>query len=58
MYNPFSHLVYAVSGADVITTIINGNVVMENRKLCHLDVEAVMKEVEGIAKHIRNSRLK
>jgi len=58
MYNPFSHLVYAVSGADVITTIINGNVVMENRKLCHLDVEAVMKEVEEIAKHIRNSHLK
>lgn len=56
MYNPFSHLVYAVSGADVLTSIINGKVVMENRKLCSLDLEAIMKEVNGIAKMIRESR--
>jgi 5-methylthioadenosine/S-adenosylhomocysteine deaminase len=54
MYNPFSHLVYAVTGADVITTIINGNVVMEDRKLRHLDLETIMKEVNGIAKKIKN----
>ncbi|SEM16006.1 5-methylthioadenosine/S-adenosylhomocysteine deaminase [Syntrophus gentianae] len=58
MYNPYSHLVYAVSGADVLTSIINGKVVMEDRKLCHLDLEAIMKEVNKIAKRIRNSRLK
>jgi len=56
MYSPYSHLVYAASGADVLTTIINGRIVMENRKLCTLDPEAVMEEVEGIAKHIRKSR--
>ncbi len=56
MYNPYSHLVYAASGADVLTTIINGRIVMENRKLCTLDPEAIMEEVEGIAKHIRKSR--
>jgi len=58
MYNPFSHLVYAVSGADVLTSVINGKVIMENRKLCHLDLETIMKEVNDIAKSIRNSRLK
>jgi len=56
MYNPFSHLVYAVSGADVLTSIINGKVVMENRELCSLDLEAIMKEVNGIAKKIRENR--
>lgn len=56
MYSPYSHLVYAASGADVLTTIINGRIVMENRQLCTLDPEAIMEEVEGIAKHIRKSR--
>ncbi|MDY6954359.1 MAG: amidohydrolase, partial [Thermodesulfobacteriota bacterium] len=32
MYNVYSHLVYAVSGNDVATAIINGQVVMENRR--------------------------
>jgi 5-methylthioadenosine/S-adenosylhomocysteine deaminase len=58
MYNPFSHLVYAVTGADVITTIINGKVVMENRKLCHLDLETIMNEVRKIAKKIKDSSFK
>ncbi len=42
MYNPFSHLVYTVSGHDVRHTIINGSVVMENRNLRTLDIIEVM----------------
>jgi len=42
MYNPFSHLVYTVSGHDVRHTIINGSVVMENRSLRTLDIIEVM----------------
>ncbi|MBM4313656.1 MAG: amidohydrolase, partial [Deltaproteobacteria bacterium] len=38
MYNPFSHLVYAASGADVVTSIIDGRVVMKDRRLLTIDL--------------------
>ncbi len=49
MYHPASHLVYAVRGSDVVTTVINGQVVMENRELTTIDLDAVMAEMRGIA---------
>jgi 5-methylthioadenosine/S-adenosylhomocysteine deaminase len=49
LYNPYSHLVYAASGADVRTSIIGGRIVMRDRRLLTLDVEAVMEEVRKIA---------
>ncbi|MGD9973241.1 MAG: amidohydrolase family protein [Desulfatirhabdiaceae bacterium] len=42
MYNPYSHLVYAVSGSDVIHSLINGKLVMENRKLLTMDLDDIM----------------
>ena len=53
MYNPVSHLVYAANGADVACTIVNGRVLMENRRLCSLDVDKVIEEVERIAAEIQ-----
>ncbi len=53
MYNPISHLVYAAMGSDVSTSIINGTVVMEDRKLKSLDLKRVMDDVNKIAKEIR-----
>jgi 5-methylthioadenosine/S-adenosylhomocysteine deaminase len=49
MYNVYSHLVYAVSGNDVVTSIVNGQVLMEERVLTTLDVDEVMEEVNRIA---------
>jgi 5-methylthioadenosine/S-adenosylhomocysteine deaminase len=46
MYNPFSHLVYAVRGHDVRHTIINGSIVMENRGLRTLDASEVMAKAK------------
>jgi 5-methylthioadenosine/S-adenosylhomocysteine deaminase len=43
MYNPYSHLVYAARGSDVTHSIINGRLVMEERKLLTLDLEEVME---------------
>jgi len=54
MYNPFSHLVYTVSGHDVRHTIINGSVVMENKSLCTLDIIEVMAKAEEEALKVRN----
>lgn len=52
MYNVYSHLVYAVSGHDVVTSIVNGQVLMENRVLATLDVDNVMEDVNRIAQSI------
>jgi 5-methylthioadenosine/S-adenosylhomocysteine deaminase len=48
-YNVYSHLVYAANGADVATVIIDGRVVMLNRKLLTLDEESVMAEAKKLA---------
>lgn len=52
MYNVCSHLVYAVSGHDVVTAVVNGQVLMEDRVLTTVDVDAVIKDVNLIAKRI------
>jgi 5-methylthioadenosine/S-adenosylhomocysteine deaminase len=46
LYNESSHLVYAVKASDVETVIINGRIVMENRRLTTLNIEKVMDVVE------------
>lgn len=55
LYNEYSHLVYAASGADVDTVIINGEVVMENRKLLTIDENEVMQKVREIAVGVKES---
>ena len=46
VYTETSHLVYAAKASDVETVIINGRIVMENRKLTMLNTEKVMDMVE------------
>ena len=57
MYNPISHLVYAVKGSDVATSIINGKIVMENGRLLTLKVEDIMEDVKIIAEEVRGAKL-
>jgi len=52
VYNPFSHLVYAASGADVTTSIIGGKVVMKNRRLLTINLPRVMDEVRKIGAQV------
>ncbi len=42
MYNATSHLVYAASGNDVTHSVINGKLVMEDRKLLTLDLDEII----------------
>jgi 5-methylthioadenosine/S-adenosylhomocysteine deaminase len=42
VYNIISHLVYSATGADVRDVIIDGKVIMENRKLLTLDEEEIL----------------
>jgi len=53
LYNPYSQLVYAATGADVRTVIIAGQVVMEDRNLLTLDVEEAMSRVREFARQIQ-----
>ena len=57
MYNPISHLVYAVKGSDVTTSIINGKIVMENGRLLTLKLEDIIEKVNIIADEIRGPKL-
>jgi 5-methylthioadenosine/S-adenosylhomocysteine deaminase len=52
LYNEYSHLVYAVNGADVDTVLINGKVVMKSRRLLTIDEEEAMRRVRTIAARV------
>lgn len=45
-------LAYSANGADVETTIVNGQIVMENRKLLTMDEKEVMKRAQKSASRI------
>jgi 5-methylthioadenosine/S-adenosylhomocysteine deaminase len=53
MYDPVSHLVYVARGSDVQTTIVNGKVLMRDRKMLTLDEDAVIREANGYAQKVR-----
>ncbi len=48
MYDPLSHLVYVTRGDDVQTVVVNGKIVMRNRKVLTLDEAAVLAEAERV----------
>jgi len=53
LYNPISHLVYAVRGSDVCHAVIHGRVVMEERQLLSLDMNRTMHEARQQADLMR-----
>ena len=57
-YNVYSHLVYATKAADVRTVVINGNVVMLDRRLLTLNENVIKKDANAyrdkIIKSLRN----
>ncbi len=56
LYQVYSHLVYAASGADVTTAIINGKLLMKDRKLLHADLEDIMEKVRKIGAMIADNK--
>ena len=46
LYNPYSHLVYSARGNDVTHSMINGRLVLENRRLLTLDLAEVLKKAK------------
>jgi 5-methylthioadenosine/S-adenosylhomocysteine deaminase len=49
MYDPVSHLAYAAAAADVRTVLIDGRVVLEDRKLLMMDEVEIRRRVRAMA---------
>jgi len=52
MYDPLSHLVYVTRGDDVRTTIVNGKVLMRDRKVLTLDEADVLRDARAMAARV------
>lgn len=55
LYNLYSHIVYALKASDVETTVINGRVVMDQRRVLTLDEIAVRQKARKYAKRVKES---
>jgi 5-methylthioadenosine/S-adenosylhomocysteine deaminase len=55
MYDPLSHLVYTTRGDDVRTTVVNGTVLMREKKVLTLDEPAVLAEARTLANQVRKA---
>jgi 5-methylthioadenosine/S-adenosylhomocysteine deaminase len=55
MYDPISHLVYATHGDDVETTIVNGKVLMRNRRMLTMVESQVLADARRLAMRVRDA---
>jgi len=58
LYDPVSHLVYAAKGADVRHVVVEGRVVMRDRKITTLDEAAVLADAERLRAQVVQSLAK
>lgn len=57
MYDPYSHIVYSARGSDVDTVIIDGKIVMRNKKLLTIDEKKLMKKINKLSKEITKFKM-
>ena len=53
LYHPESHVVYAATGADVRHVMVDGTLLVRDRRLLTIDIDAVMDRVNRIARKIQ-----
>ena len=51
----YNHLVYCEDGSDVETVISGGKIIMENRKLLHVDEEALIEELQAMTQDFKDA---
>ncbi len=49
LYDPYSHLVYAATGADVQTVLVHGRILVQDRRLLSFDLEETMARARELA---------
>lgn len=52
LYEPYSHLVYALGRDDVVTVVINGRIVLRDRQLTTLDEDQLIADVHQVTREI------
>ena len=58
VYNPVSHVVYAVRGSDVLHSIINGKIIMQDREILTLDEKQILADMIQLGATVRQMRCK
>ncbi len=53
LYNPVSHMVYAAQGADVRDVIVNGRLLVQNRKLLTIDLENIIEKMIQLSNTVK-----
>jgi 5-methylthioadenosine/S-adenosylhomocysteine deaminase len=53
VYNPGSHIVYAAQGSDVQDIIVDGRILVKDRKLLTVDIENIIKKVIRFSDNIK-----
>ncbi len=55
LYDPYSHLVYAATGADVQTVVVEGRVLVQDRRLLALDLEETLAKARELAGKVKKN---
>ena len=55
LYDPFSHLVYAATGADVQTVVVNGEILVEDRQLLAFDLAETLARARERARRVKQN---
>lgn len=55
MYNPVSHIIYAVQGSDIQDVMVAGRILVRDRNLLTIDLEDTLKKIAAISRIIRES---
>ena len=55
MYDPYSHLVYAATGADVQTVMVEGRVLVEDRQLLAFDLTETLARARELARKVKKN---
>jgi len=55
LYDPYSQVVYAATGADVITVLVDGRLLIQDRRLLHLDLEETLARAKELAKQVKKT---
>ena len=53
MYDVYSHLVYVTDEQDVVNVVIDGDIVVEDRQILTIDVDAIAREAKKISGKIK-----
>ena len=55
LYDAVSHLVYVAKGADVHDVVVEGRVIMRDRRVLTLDEKSVVAEADRLRDQVRRS---